>query len=127
MGKITYEKMQKLFSEELETFKHKNQNYGNSFEISLNKYGLIAGLTRISDKFNRIERLILNLDSATSDESIKDTLCDLANYCNMLAVYMNLEPKCPNNLHICNTTCFTCENGYDLDGFPQCKLGIKGA
>lgn len=69
-------------------FAIKNEKYGNSFEISLDKYGMIAALTRMSDKFNRAENLILNNDRGTNDESLTDTLLDLANYCVMTAVYM---------------------------------------
>lgn len=66
----------------------KNEKYGNSFEVSVDKYGMIAALTRISDKFNRIEHLILNDDKGTDDETVIDTLIDMANYCVMTAVYM---------------------------------------
>lgn len=69
-------------------FAVKNEKYGNSFEVSLDKYGMIAALTRISDKFNRIENLILNGDKGTDDETVMDTLIDMANYCVMTAVYM---------------------------------------
>ena len=37
----------------------KNEDYGDSFGRSVEKYGLISALTRISDKFNRLESLIL--------------------------------------------------------------------
>ena len=69
-------------------FAVKNEKYGNSFEVSVDKYGMIAALTRISDKFNRIEHLILNDDKGTDDETVIDTLIDMANYCVMTAVYM---------------------------------------
>ena len=69
-------------------FSVKNKKYGNSFEISVDKYGMIAALTRISDKFNRAENLILTGDTGTNDETLTDTLLDLANYCVMTAVYM---------------------------------------
>lgn len=49
---------------------------------------MIAALTRISDKFNRIETLILNDDKGTDDETVIDTLIDMANYCVMTSVYM---------------------------------------
>lgn len=63
-----------------DTFERKNSTYGNSFAKSVNKYGMIAALTRISDKFNRIENLILGGSNNVPDESIKDTLLDLACY-----------------------------------------------
>lgn len=70
------------------TFVVKNKKYGNSFETSLDKYGTIAALTRISDKFNRAENLILTNDPGTADETLMDTLLDMATYCVMTAIYM---------------------------------------
>lgn len=65
-------------------YSKKNPVYGNSFELSLKKYGKISGLTRISDKFNRLEKIITNPDIETNDESLEDTLLDLASYCIMM-------------------------------------------
>lgn len=62
------------------TYADKQSDYGNSFNISVRKYGLISALTRISDKFNRIENLILNGGQKVKDETLKDTLLDLASY-----------------------------------------------
>ena len=87
-NKVNEADVRKLLNEMGDTFAIKNKNYGNSFEISLDKYGNIAALTRISDKFNRFETLTLASDKGTADESIIDTLIDMANYCVMTAVYM---------------------------------------
>lgn len=68
-------------------YARKNKNYGDSFGRSVEKYGLISALTRISDKFNRLENLILAQERAqVSDESLDDTLKDLAAYCIMTLV-----------------------------------------
>ena len=74
---------QQLTNQMNETYEKKNHDYGNSFDISLDKYGLIAALTRISDKFNRLETLILKNDAKVKDEKLEDTLLDLASYCVM--------------------------------------------
>lgn len=66
-----------------ETYAKKNSDYGNSFNISVRKYGNIAALTRMSDKFNRIENLILNGNQQVKDESLLDSLKDLGCYCVM--------------------------------------------
>ena len=71
----------------------KNTKYGSSFEISVDKYGMIAALTRISDKFNRLENLILTNDRGTDDETMVDTLIDMANYCVMTAVYIKNQKE----------------------------------
>ena len=69
----------------------KNQKYGDSFSMTVQKYGIIAALTRISDKWQRFETLILTKDPGTPDESIRDTLLDMANYCIMTV--MELDQK----------------------------------
>jgi hypothetical protein len=80
-----YSYMKKQMDESLDLYRRKNETYGNSFGKSIEKYGLIAGLTRISDKFNRAENLILGAKNEVVDESLSDTLIDMANYCFMLA------------------------------------------
>lgn len=70
-------------------YEKKDRDYGNSFNRSIERYGAVAGLVRISDKFNRLENLMLNGECEIKDESIKDTLMDLANYAIML--YMEVE------------------------------------
>jgi len=88
MSRINEAEVRKALGQMGQTFVVKNKNYGNSFEASLDKYGIIAALTRISDKFNRAENLILTSSAGTSDESLVDTLFDMANYCMMTAVYI---------------------------------------
>lgn len=69
-------------------YKAKNADYGDSFGKSVEKYGAISGLTRISDKFNRLENIILNNKQNIISEKIDDTLLDLANYAIMLYMAM---------------------------------------
>lgn len=83
-----------IINKMLETYRAKNADYGDSFGKSIEKYGAIAGLTRISDKFNRIENLILKGDIQVKSESIEDTLLDLSNYCILLNMALkNLEKQ----------------------------------
>lgn len=72
-----------IIDEMAKTYEKKNADYNDSFRISVRKYGNIAALTRISDKFNRIENLILNGNAQVKDESLLDSLKDLACYCVM--------------------------------------------
>ena len=58
-------------------YRKKNADYGNSFSRAVEKYGLVSALTRISDKFNRLESLILHKEQEVKDESVQDTLLDL--------------------------------------------------
>ncbi|MCQ2348948.1 MAG: DUF1599 domain-containing protein [Paludibacteraceae bacterium] len=73
------ERFKKITSEMLEIFEKKNHDYGNSFDLSCDKHGLIAAIVRMEDKLNRASTLI-EKDTRVTRESIKDTLTDLANY-----------------------------------------------
>lgn len=74
------------------TYAAKNHDYGNSFEQSCDKFGIIASVVRLGDKMNRIESLTTK-EAEVKDESIKDTLLDLANYAIMTVMWLNQQPK----------------------------------
>ena len=86
MNKINAESMQKAYDENYQTFLNKNTDYGSSFEESLNEFGEVAGIVRISDKYRRLVNLTKNENKVL--ESKADTLKDMANYCLMLAVWL---------------------------------------
>lgn len=68
----------------------KNKDYGDSFSKSFEKRGMAAAMTRMEDKWNRLDNLTLNPDNIkVKDESIEDTMLDLANY--LLMTYMELQ------------------------------------
>lgn len=71
-------------------YEKKNTDYGDSFSETCNEFGIIAALTRISDKFNRIKQLAKN-KAKVKDESIEDTLLDLANYSIMTLVWLKTK------------------------------------
>lgn len=59
----------------------KNHDYGDSFHLSYLEEGMAMPRIRLSDKLNRFKTLSKNLESReVQDESIRDTLLDLANY-----------------------------------------------
>lgn len=72
-----------------EIYEQKNRAYGNSFGETYAALGIISAVTRISDKFNRLKTLAKNKDIPHGDESISDTLLDMANYCIM--TYMEVS------------------------------------
>ena len=74
------------------TYTDKNHDYGNSFEQSCNKFGIIASVVRLGDKMNRIESLAIK-KAEVKDESIKDTLLDMANYAIMTVMWLNTQSK----------------------------------
>lgn len=65
-----------------DTYKAKNADYGDSFAQVRQKYPN-AILIRLNDKLNRLETLMNGAEQHVNDESIEDTLLDLANYCIM--------------------------------------------
>ena len=69
-----------------EIYTKKNKDYGNSFGETFEKLGLISAITRISDKYNRLCNLAINNNPEIKDETITDTLIDLANYCIMTLI-----------------------------------------
>lgn len=85
---------EKLCNELNETYKVKNTKYGDSFGSSVQEFGYIAALTRISDKYNRMKQLILSKeDGSDTDERLEDTLLDMANYCIMTVMELKNEAK----------------------------------
>ena len=87
--------MDKNLSSVSDAYKHlvsvyeaKNSDYGNSFEECCNKFGLVSAVVRMNDKINRINSLYDKKDMKVN-ESLVDTLLDLANYAVMTAVWMN--------------------------------------
>ena len=79
----------KEFTDQLaETLLEKNQAYGDSFSKSVNMYGLSVIGVRLSDKYNRIEHLITNHELKENDESLEDTLLDMAGYSILALKYL---------------------------------------
>ena len=72
-------------------YARKNHDYGNSFaQQRLRRKDCI--LVRLYDKYLRIEQL-MNSEAKVKDESIEDTLLDLANYCIMEVVERTIEKE----------------------------------
>lgn len=90
MTKLTPQNMHDAHKELQEIFVKKNTDYGNSFEESLEKHGLIAAIVRMEDKMSRLNTLSKN-EALVKDESIIDTLKDLSNYALMSAVWLEQE------------------------------------
>ena len=75
--KVTFET---IINECIERYKKKNSDYGNSATKTYEQFGDISYATRINDKINRINSLIITNKQEIKDESIDDTIMDLANY-----------------------------------------------
>lgn len=81
--------MDTILNEIRQLHNRKNADYGDSFDKTLDEFGLVASATRMSDKFNRFKSLIKNQNPAqVQDEKIEDTLIDLASYAIMTIKWM---------------------------------------
>lgn len=87
--KLTPNTMKTQYDHQWNTFVRKNHDYGNSFEKSLDTFGLVAGIVRMNDKFERLVSLNdPNKDAQIASESLVDTLEDLSNYAAMAACWL---------------------------------------
>ena len=79
---------EQLCKELNDTYIKKNHDYGDSFGETFKKLGIISAVTRISDKYNRLVSLCTKTEEEmmVKDESITDTLLDMANYCIMTVI-----------------------------------------
>lgn len=75
-----------------ELYVKKNHDYGDSFHKSFIEEGMAMPRIRLGDKFNRFKTLSKNEQQMVNDESIIDTLMDLANY--SIMTILELEDKC---------------------------------
>jgi len=64
------ERFKEITEEMNSLYDKKNKDYGNSFDESIDKFGIIAAIVRMSDKFNRICNLVKN-NSEVKDESLR--------------------------------------------------------
>lgn len=87
--KLTPNTMKDQYDHQWNVFCRKNHDYGNSFEKSLDTFGLVAGIVRMSDKFERLVSLNdPSKDAQIASESLVDTLEDLSNYAAMAACWL---------------------------------------
>ena len=70
----------------VELYYKKNHDYGNSFDKGMDNIGIAYGVGRIYDKMNRLVTLTKK-EAQVKDESIDDTLRDLACYSMMMLAY----------------------------------------
>ena len=84
---------QKLCDGLNDLYARKNHDYGDSFHQTFVEEGLAMARIRLGDKFSRFKTLsrISPTDSTqqVTDESIRDTLLDLANYAIMTVLELD--------------------------------------
>ncbi|MFC2643979.1 MAG: nucleotide modification associated domain-containing protein [Veillonella parvula] len=92
--KLTPNTMKTQYDHQWNVFCKKNHDYGNSFEKSLDTFGLVAGIVRMNDKFERLVSLNdPSKDAQIASESLVDTLEDLSNYAAMAACWLKRKKE----------------------------------
>ena len=96
------------------TYEAKNSDYGNSFEDTMNHFGLTAAASRLYDKVNRVISLTktLNNEGRVKDESITDTLADLATYAIMTLMWIEDNTA---TIHSSNGISYMPKNTLEVD------------
>ena len=84
-------KYEELLKEIHDTYVKKNADYGNSFADTIEEFGFIPAVARISDKVNRMKNIVKGQKMNVKDESFRDALMDTANYCIM--TIMEIDKK----------------------------------
>lgn len=75
-------------------YARKNHDYGDSFHETFVEEGMAMARIRLSDKLNRFKKLSRpDTRQMVNDESVKDTLLDLANYALMTILEMEEAQK----------------------------------
>lgn len=121
--------------EKKEIYIRKQNDYGDSFGKSFEEFGIMSAVVRISDKCNRLISLTGGAKQQVKTESIRDTLLDMSNYCDMAIVEMDEiaaingvqnedNPKCPYGKTVVDKDCNTCIEHDWYDGYIVCKNGV---
>ena len=115
-------------------YERKNADYGDSFGKSFKEYGLTMACIRLDDKLNRVKALRTK-EALVADESIEDTLLDLANYAIMTLVEIrgvtpddlpklgDHDPTCLQD-YLNSCPCNTCrrDNSHDPNADSCCNV-----
>ena len=89
MSKVnTAELHQQICTQLNDIYIRKNHDYGDSFHLSCMEEGMAMPRIRLGDKFNRFKTLTRKNEMLVDDESVRDTLLDLANYAIMTVIEM---------------------------------------
>lgn len=71
-------------------YERKNHDYGDSFHQTFAEEGMAMARIRLGDKLSRFTTLSRGGEQKVNDESIRDTLIDLANYAIMTVLEMEV-------------------------------------
>ena len=91
---INVQEHMRIVTELNDLYARKNKDYGDSFHTSFIEEGMAMARIRLGDKLNRFKTLTKSNVREVDDESIRDTLIDLANYAIMTVMEIDREVNC---------------------------------
>lgn len=83
----------KILDEMADTFSKKNSDYGNAFEEILDDFGASYAVGRLKEKLKRLTQLVVSNKQEVRDESIEDTLLDMANYAVLTIMWLQKQEE----------------------------------
>ncbi|KAB7198371.1 nucleotide modification associated domain-containing protein [Clostridium beijerinckii] len=86
-------KVKEISNEIAELLEKKNKDYGNSFDKTVEEYGATAYLLRIEDKISRLKSITKNKEILVTDESMEDTIKDIAGYSILMLNYLQAKQE----------------------------------
>jgi hypothetical protein len=86
-----FDTFESVLDEMKELHAKKNSDYGDAAHVNFLKYGPVASLSRLSEKMQRAEHILLSGKCEVKDEPLTETLIDIAITSAML--YMELKNK----------------------------------
>ena len=92
---IESDTFESVLNEMKELHAKKNADYGDASHVNFLKYGPVASLSRLSEKMQRAEHILLSGKCEVKDEPLTETLIDIAITSAML--YMELKNKEQNS------------------------------
>lgn len=90
------DRFKRITDEMAKIYAEKNEKYGNSFEEVIDDVGYVSAYVQIAHKVKRLKSLIVGKQENNTDESLEDTLLDLANYSIMTVMALQKEPSYTN-------------------------------
>lgn len=75
----------------------KNHDYGDSFHKTYQEFGKVSVAIRLQDKVSRLSALTTKDQQLVKDESIRDTLLDIANYAILGIMELDAEESDEDN------------------------------
>ena len=81
-----------ILKEMQELYDRKNHDYGNSFSETIQEFGFTPAVARINDKLKRVKQMVKG-EQMQVDESMRDNLIDIANYCVLTIIEIDKQNK----------------------------------